>query len=114
MGSTAHETVCPLPGKDVTFNCVLPDNIVIWSSPHLGMQGILGSSPDGVVLGSNIYLQYISFDFDNMCIRARATILDIDKTMNGLELTCATTSYSQCRSIFSLHLRSMLLVRNCE
>ena len=100
MASTALETVCLLPGKNVTFNCALPDSIVVWSSPHLGMQGIHCFSPHGV-LGSNIHLQYDSLDFNNKCIRARATILDIDKTMNGLEVTCATpcTNYHQCSQL---------------
>ena len=100
MGSTALETVCLLPGKDVTLNCELPYAYVIWSSPDLGMQEIHGSSAFGM-LGSNIQLEYDSFDANSLCIRTRATILDIDKTMNGLEITCATFLFALCRSIFS-------------
>ena len=100
MGSTALKTVCLWPGKDVTLNCELPDAYVIWSSPDLGMQETNSSIAYGV-LGSNIQLEYDSFDADSMCLRTRATILDINKTMNGLEITCAAFTYPQCRSIFS-------------
>ena len=100
MESTALKTVCLLPGKDVTLFCALPDAYVIWSSPDLGMQEIHGSSAFGM-LGSKIQLEYNSFDANSMCIRTRATIVDIDKTMNGLEITCATFLFAPCRSIFS-------------
>ena len=67
----------------------------------MGKQEILTSTPNGE-LGSNIQLQLDSFVYNlNMsytCTRVTATIFDIDQTMNGLELTCAT---AQCRSIFS-------------
>ena len=100
MGSTQFKTVCLLPRKDVTLHCALPDNTVIWSSPDLGTRVVHGSSPMGM-LGSNIHLQYESYDLNNRCIRAIAIIVDIEKTMNGLELTCGTPIYIQCRSIFS-------------
>ena len=104
MSSTGLNNVCVLPGKDVTLNCALPDSILVWSSPELGQQEIHSSTPSGD-LDFDVQLQLDNFVYDlntsYICVRARATILDIDEALNELELTCSTTSYDQCQSIFS-------------
>ena len=104
MSSTAVNTVCLLPGKDVIFNCALPDSILVWSSLDNNKQQIHGGLPYGT-LGSDIQLQLDSFVSDLnasfICARASATILNIARELNGLELTCSTTPYSQCLSIFT-------------
>ena len=82
------------------LNCALPDAYANWSSPDLGMQQIPSSIPNRL-LWSNIELEHDSLHSDSMCIRTRATIVDIDKTMNGLEITCASLIYAHCRSSFS-------------
>ena len=100
IGTTPLKTICLLPEQDVSFNCSVPDRVIIWSSPQWGMQDIHGSNDIGE-LGSNIYLQLNSFDVNSTCTRATANILNTDRSMNGLELTCATTSFEECRLIFS-------------
>ena len=104
MSSTALNTVCLLPGKDVTIKCALPDSIAVWSSPHLGKQEIHSNMTNGV-LGSAIELQHDSFELNlntsYICTRARAIILNIEKELNGLELTCSTINHAECQSIFS-------------
>ena len=96
--------MCALPGKDVTLICALPDSVIIWSSPDIGQQEI-HSSLSGADLGSDVHLQLDKFVYDlntsYVCTTARAVILDIKKDLNGLQLTCSTTSYPLCRSVFS-------------
>ena len=103
--STAANTVCLLPGKNVTLNCALPDIIIVWSNPDTGKQQPIHSGVCYADLGSDIHLQLDSFVYDlstsYLCTRASATILNIARELNGLELTCSTIPHSQCLSIFN-------------
>ena len=104
MSSTAVNSVCLLPGKNVIFNCALPDIIIVWSSPDNRKQQIHIGLPYGD-LGSDIQLHLDSFvsdlDTSYICTRASATIVNVARELNGLELTCSTAPYSHCLSIFT-------------
>ena len=88
--------MCLYPETDVTVYCALPDSSVTWSSGENGVK-IVSRHAEKEILCPDIQLCFISIDesyqgTSQHCVNASATINSVPKTLDGLEVACATSA----------------------
>ena len=107
--------MCLLPGPDVSIYCALPDTSVTWSNAQFGSKGVATFVAEEN-LSPDIQLRFISFapnqEGGQPCANASATINNVPKTLDGLDITCAANI--QGKNVSKLFLINVIGEKNCQ
>ena len=88
------KVTCLLSGSDIIIYCAVPDSSVVWSNADLGTRPI-SNNAEKEILGPDIQLCFISIENNEgtnpPCTNASAAINNVSKTLDKLDIVCATT-----------------------
>ena len=89
-------TLCVLRGSDIIIYCAVPDSSVGWISSQFGTE-LLSLHNTKDQLGPDIQLKFVgvvesSVFTSDICVNASATVNNVKKSLDGLNLTCSNVS----------------------
>ena len=90
-----NTTIRVLQGTNVTLTCSVVDTGVRWNSSQFAKPvRVDNNEPNAMELGSSITFQFDTTSLAPLCTNATATITDIQQSMDGLDLTCLSSSFN--------------------
>ena len=95
-------TLCVLPGNDVRIYCAVPDSSVTWINLEYGTEATSNFKRD-VEFGP-VNLHFIGLEGSgNICANSSATVDNIQKPVDGLNVTCSTSTSGQSSYLFEIN-----------
>ena len=109
-------TFCVMPGSDVRIYCAVPDSSVTWTNVEYGTE-VISRYTSEVEFGPVFELNFIRFEnaststFD-ICANASATVNNIEKYLDGLNVTCSTAILNEMSYFFEINVIGKQIISN--